>query len=747
MNVADLKQLISNIKSSEHINNDSDFEKNSDFFINKKYDQQRKLLYTEIMSDLRLPSLAASKHHLLKNIFGDYISIKLNEARKLNLEYNDIEAKNIINQLSKFQNIFKDHDLINFQEFISQAEPNLSEFEATLLFLKPALSEDEIEDIQSAILKALGKKHITLDNKEEFQLKFFNHPLINCLTVYKNFDFVANQVQNDRFKFGDYEKLIKTLIKINSKELHEEYQGFISFLIKEDLTLGFSKILKNTKYNPKYLRDLLQKITTGAELDDDSIKKLIIEIKNNHTKNIKLNSKQELVQNISSTHSLNDYGFEFILNNNKLFLHGHETDNNGINQNNQQANTTLTLRNHNYDTIGMTVLTNNVTRDSENKRWINAEGFKGLLKLTQAEECLLTGLQFVSKYMLSISIPGKIDIRELKNGSILNSNHHIVKSDIKTSQELINFKIGKGDLELINEYKNAYMNIFEKNIDFFKVVLKTTSTDNQSQFQLIADPLLNFIKAVKRIENKTQINILTEHDTKVLNNIIDACLEGNFYNVHIGDLIVDASTALQSTKIYDNALNESNAFNALSTLICKGDERLISKCLDISKDAENAKIIHKIMDNNNLEAALQALEDHPLSNDCSKTSKTVIAKKLELLIDTKCENLLSMNYNKNRVERMASSIKHWNGGNSKWMNGITRTLLEGKNIYFNQSANGSSANSNQQVLAELLRDPKKENLILLKAFCCLADLKGAKINCSGLSLKSAISYNLSKNKI
>lgn len=741
MHLEELELLINNIKSGIEINEEIGFQDNINFFIDSEFEEKRKELYLHIMERDNLPSLAASKQYILKKIFLHYISTKLEEANILQSEHQGTTSKIIINNLSKLQKIFKSHDVINFPEFISQAEPNLSENEINLLFLKPTLSEDELEDIQNAMLKALGKKHIKLNNKDEFQLKFFNHPLMNCLTVYKNFDFIANQVQNDKFIFGEYEKLIKTLIKLNSKEMHEEYQGFISFLIREDLTIGFSKILKDDKYTPKYLRDLLHKITTGIELDDEAIKNLIFEIKNNHTKNIRLDSKQELVQNISSKHSLNDYGFEFMLDEIKLFLHGHETDNSGINQNNQQANTTLTLRNKSYDTIGMTILAHHATRDNENRCWVNADGFKGLLKLSPLEECLLTGLQFVSKYLLSMSfLP---DISDLEKSTILNSNHHIVKSDIKTSQELINFKIGKSDLELIYEYKNAYLSIFKKNMNFFKVVLQTTSTDNQSQFQLIAEPFLNFIIGIKEIEEGSNISVFTEDDINELKNIINPILEGKVYNTSVGLLVRQASKALH-LRNFDN--NKTNEFNSLRKLMSFGPERLISNTISPSKDAENVKAIQKAIKKGNLEYVIKIIEQHPLSEKCSKTSKTAIAKNLELLIDKSTEKLLSINYNKNRVDRMSETITWYNKDDAN-ENGITRTLLEGNDINFNLSSYSTGC-WHEKVLSELLQDPKKENIILLKSFCALGELKEARIFCSNIPVKKKIlEVELRKNKL
>ena len=54
-----------------------------------------------------------------------------------------------------------------------------------------------------------------------------------------------------------YKDLIKVMIELKSKINAEEFQGFITFVISEDLTKGFSNILKDDCYKPKCLKDLL----------------------------------------------------------------------------------------------------------------------------------------------------------------------------------------------------------------------------------------------------------------------------------------------------------------------------------------------------------------------------------------------------------------------------------------------------------------------------------------------------------
>jgi hypothetical protein len=742
MELQKAEDLIIKIKNGVNVTNDLEFEEYADFFINKKFEAIREELYSEVMKKENFSSLATSKYFILKQLFADYISIKLVEARNLNASHHEFEAKNIIDMIAKLQDIFKSHDVVDYPEFISKLEKDLSETEVALLFLKPTLNHDELENIQKAVLKALGKKHIDLNDKDDFQAKFFNHPLMSCLVVYKDYEFIKKQVDNNNFEFTnpEYGRLIKTLMKINSKEINEEYQGFISFLIKEDLTKGLLNIAKNENYVPKYLKELLKKIINGVELDDSAIKELMFEIKENHTKNFKLNSQKELVQNISSQFSLNDYGFDFLLNKKNIFLHGHETSDNGKNQNNQQGNTSLILRVFKYDTIGITVLQHNVTRNNENRCWINAEGFKGLLKATPLEEVTLTGLQFDAQYMYAIALNDDINL----SGDFLNSNHYIVKSDIKNSQKIINFNLGKTDLELIFEKKNAYLNIFKKSPDFFKAVLESTSTDNQSQFLVIAAPFLEFIIAIKEIEDKSKLSIFTEEDTKLLKEIIEPVKSHQFFNISVGKL---KNAALKALSLTSNGENLSEKYNKFKELIANGEERVINNQEAQSQDAENIKRIKKSIQKGNLELVIKSMELHPLSENCSPQSRTSIAKKLEYLIIKEFEQLLARNYNSNRIKRMAEHIHSWFWSDGTCdSEGIPATLLSKKDIIFN-SSDYIKGNSQEKVLAELLRDLNKENIILLKAFCKIAELKGVKIICSGIPLKEELQSKLSKKNI
>lgn len=172
---------------------------------------------------------------------------------------------------------------------------------------------------------------------------------------------------------------------------------------------------------------------------------------------------------------------------------------------------------------------------------------------------------------------------------------------------------------------------------------------------------------IKEIEDSIGISIFTETDINGLKEIINPLLKGKIYNVSIGDLIKRISKLLY---LNESQNNKSNEYMVLTQIVSKDHERLISNSISASKDVDNVKIIQKAIKKGNLEYIVNVMENHWLSEDCSKTSKTSIAKNLEFLIDNECEKLLSNNYTKNRVDRMAEGIKI--------INGITRTLLEGK---------------------------------------------------------------------
>ena len=214
------------------------------------------------------------------------------------------------------------------------------------------------------------------------------------------------------------------------------------------------ELLKDDCYKPKCLKDLLSYITVGKDLSHEVIKEVTEEIKLNHTKNFALDKSGELTQNISSNFSLNDYGFNIILNkylNNepKLFFHGHATENAGGNQREQQNNTAHILRDFKYDTLGLTVLKEHVANVEHHRRYLSK--YSGLMSFTKMEELILSSLQFDASYFKTLSL--EQNVHNIETSDLISSNQFIVKSDIKRSQQFIANSLNKKDLEYLGNLK------------------------------------------------------------------------------------------------------------------------------------------------------------------------------------------------------------------------------------------------------------------------------------------------------
>ena len=139
------------------------------------------------------------------------------------------------------------------------------------------------------------------------------------------------------------------------------------------------------------------------------------------------------------------------------------------------------------------------------------------MHMSCTEEVILSGLQFDASHIKTMALD--TNLQKLKDGDFLNSNHYIIKADIERSQSLIINSLGKNDLELLCEKKNAYTSIVKKNKDFFKSVIETTSTNNELAFQLLSIPLVDFYHGVLDIEEEAGVTLLSDMDLELIQEI------------------------------------------------------------------------------------------------------------------------------------------------------------------------------------------------------------------------------------
>lgn len=712
--------------------NEDSFDKFTQLFTDNNLKDERLEHYTKYKELMGKESLAEAKHELLRNIFGDYVRTSLQQANTYAIDKNEEGAASLVNQIEKLRSIFKDHDIVDYKEFIVQSEPNINDAEVELLFLKPLLNKNELQRLTDAFIKALGKKS-EVDNFDDFQQKFFTHPLVSCLDAYKDSSDIKEAIEDGNIELFNYAELVKLMINLREKVNAEEYQGFITFMIKEDLTKGFGNILKSRTYEPKYFKDVLNSIALGNNLNNNEVEALVKEIKTNHTKNLRL-EKGELKMSNSSIHSLNDYGFPITERGFNFFFHGHATENHGEKQADQQANTGLNL---DYDkkfekNLGLTVTKLTVLKNSHHRDFLRREELDRDLNVTKTEEVLMSNLVFDASYFSRLatksdrdSESGKNVLEELKKSNILSTNHLIVKSDIERSQKIILNKIGKSDFELICEKKNAYMNVFMKNEAFVSNVLTAASTNNYLVNELLGSPIVNFMKHCFYIEREANIKLFTNDEIAFIDKIMK--LENR--NVSLADEKRPIKDLLKYRKSNEMADVNVESFNFLKVMAEADKEKKITVEVPVKK-VEYTKVLKTV----HLSDALYFLDKNPLTaKESTKAQKIKAAKSLMKNIKDSVNDLLL--YRSDKVKVMSEAIEK-----------IGARLIMGKEYEFAASDWSQSRYTEEyKTLAFLLKNKDKteeqvlNDRLVLRALVELAELSGGSLKCHNVKdLKSKL---------
>jgi hypothetical protein len=710
------KVLIEKIKGGDTAKSFNEYHQYIEFFTDEEMQEVRFQLYSGKMKEKGLANLAEAKHVLLKQIFEDFIQAALNTANTQAKNKSPSNAKKIVDQIARLRDVFKNHDVSDYKDFITQSDSNINEVEVELLFLEPQLNFRELDKLTNAFVKAFKKKTSLSQNKTEFQRKFFSHPLMQCLDAYSDFKTIQKHIEEDTVSLGKYKNLIQSMLGLREKVNAEEYQGFITFVIHEDLTYGLANILKDERYNPSYLRDLLIEMADGKPLENKTIKELISQIKINHTKNLALNTRKELVTHISSIASLNDYGFDVNIKNQNtpIIFHGHSTENAGANQREQQANTAFTIRGFGMDTIGLTVLKDEITRTDHHSNFM--KDFSHMIFLSRTEELILSGLQFDASNFKSLALNGSL--QSLKDGDFLASNHYIVKADITRSQKIINNNLGKTDLELVCEKKNAYMSIVGKNKDLFKSVIETTSTNNQLSFQLFSKPFVEFIEATLLVEEETKIKVFTNEEIGLMEEILSV----RGHNLELETAKKKCLRSINQRDVENYADVKSHSHTSLS-FIGLLDREVINRFENQRKEKSREHVKFFKDANHTLEDCLEYLENNPLnSREYLKGYKNKVVEALkEKILSSANERL---NYKSEQKEELLSGIKE-----------ITDNLNEGTDIIFTKEDMRLSASKfgSRKALAKLIngKEPRdgqrSENLSIIIGILSLANLCGAKL--------------------
>ncbi len=695
-----------------------------ELFVNDSLKEERFEYYSNIKNINKFDNLAEAKHFLIKSIFSNYIQDKLLLANSLSNSRIQTEidyAVEIVKEIDKIRKVFKSHDVVDYKKFMMDSEPNITDLELNFLFGNPSLNEKEIENLTEAFIKALGKKH-KVSSESDFQRKFFSHPLMGCLEAYSDIKKFKEHIENNVIELGHYKNLVSIVLHAREQLNAEAYQGFITFLIKEDITKGFSNIIKLKDYEPKYLKKILSSIAVGEKLKNEEVEKLIEEIKENHTKNLRI-EKDGIKHVNTSNHSLNDYGFPIKENGLNIFFHGHATENHGEKQAHQQANTSLNLDFEKIyeDNIGLTVTKHSVLKNDHHKTFLKKSELDEHLNVSRTEEILFSNLLIDSGSFSRLATLVEKSVREGKNireeltgSKIFSTNHLIVKSDIERSQKIILSKIGKSDFELLCEHKNAYMNLFAKNKDFMTKVLEQGTTNNYLSFELLAKPTMDAILNLLDIESESNFKLFNKEEIKLITE---------FANVtHRNNEISEKARMIrgQIKRRDEGSLEDINVekYQYLSAL-AENDKKKIEAEKTENEIKTHSKFINA--KNHSLMDSVDYLDQNPIDDSYSEKYK----KEVNLALTKKIlQEVEKINYRSDKMKRLKEGVKD-----------TCYHLMEGTELIVGKTDwNTDKYGIPTRTMSELLRsDGKNEDVLQKESEILLGILKIAEISKSKLT--------------
>jgi hypothetical protein len=693
-----------------------EFDEVVDFFTNNTYQGERLSLYQE-RSQKEGIKLEEAKQFYLEECFNKYILNKLNEALEFAIKKRRLEAYNAVLSLEVLEPIFKDYDIKSFTTFITDTDKNLTEQETKLLFLKPILSSLELNQIYNAIVKSLINANEPASSKSDFVIKYVNHPLMKCLNSYHTFNDISEFIDKDTLETGIYRDLIKAVLKVRKELNDEEFHSFISFLTIEDITKGFSNIIKNRNYKPSSVLKVLDNVANGEEIYNFHVRDIIEELKQGHIINYALNADADLEQNKNSKFSLNDFGQKFEIDFKEFFLHGHTTDNSGNQQNGQHPNTTATLMNKGINTVGVSIIKQDIMHDRDAREYLY--GFSQKLNISQLGGVILSTLQFDGDFFRLLSTDEKL-LSNIHNNNILSSNILIIKEDIENSALLASKQANKNDFQIICEKKSFYSDLMINNPDFFKKVLSATASNNQMLYQFISKSLLNTIKSILDIEEELNIGIFTQKELNAINNILEVELN----NVEIKALRKDILKQIKKRDSFENQIDQDK-YKSLINLAQKDTSLIYS-------DKEPPKLYKghlKVLANPNANI-LESFESHPLDlPEYSKQYRNKIMKALKERIIEDANKLLS-HYRMDKKERIINGLKSALNelDKEKIINFVPTDSLKSyvieKSIadLFNKYEGINLSNRKNESAQE-------KDLKVLSLVCAYANITGGKIRC------------------
>lgn len=476
-----------------NVSNENDFKKSLEFFLDGNQEDSRLALYNEYAKEHDL-TLVEAKDKILKDTFAIYIEKSLKSALA-KADNKDLTAFDIVSNLENLKPIFKDYDVNNFYSFISSIESKLSLTDSELLFKDDFVTNEFVDSLTSNIIKSIAEPISRPTSVGEYLYSFNNHPLLYCLQEKSMTDKVIEDIESGSIKVGQYKKLIELVLEIKNGKNDEKIDFFISYLINQDINVGFYSIMKDKGFKPSVIKDILLKVIQEELLEKEYISGAI-----DYVSDLRMTIKPDAVGILnysnSSTGTLNDSGFYANIAGENHFFHIHSAQGKGENQNGQQATTTTVLANNEIESISATLVKKNAGKDSHHKDFCSEFG----LNFNDLEKVLVSNLQFEVDYFnfLSDTFEGNIS-----DSKYLSQNIRYIKDSIEGSVSYNKLHFGLNDLEVIKNKSQLYVNFLEKHKGALSHLVEFSDSKNDTSYQVLAEPLLSSFKTFFNIEEKT----------------------------------------------------------------------------------------------------------------------------------------------------------------------------------------------------------------------------------------------------
>lgn len=697
MNFNDIENIL--------VNNDGQFDEFIKLLTNTD-PTDRKRFY-EVIANNRGIELSLAKDVFLKDKLSFYVKNKLQSAlRSAQLGASNKEILDQISFLKKLSPIFKSHDINTRDSFVSSIEPDISQLEVSLLTTKHLLNEQEVLSFKDNLKQALITKQSEAKTVKEYRNKIISHPMLKCLNSHKDSKALIENIENGVLELGVYRDLILNVLNAGLNLNKESHQRLLFFIINEDIKHnGLFNIMKNPEYRPNGLKELLNNIANGTNIYEFQIASLANDVSVNFTSYGQYKNG-EIKELPSSSKSLMDSMFFYPPLN--VATHLHTAQNSGTNQNGQQANTSLVMKEAGFEAIGVTIAEKSIVDKIDNQNsYLNS--YKDNINLNIKEIVWMSTLQINADILTSLSSERGLNLESLNN--FANTLFLIEKAPyLSLSLELAKNKSEKNDLENITEDKDFLFSIISKNKDFIKDVISDSVSENSKCFQHWGSPIVKTIQSYLKLEKRNSLKILNNEDIELVKFILD----GNFLNTEI---------KATSANILDD-IDERNIEGKTEISLSKNNSLFEWRDIDFVPTKDHLTAIKNVEE----DVVGYFIENEFNTNNYTQEQKN------DLMVALRKRVALEWGEKYNRKDMQPERLMK-----------LFDKIDSGENVYTSESFVTNYYSDEERIFAKIVNNAHKDREnVALNLLAIAANIRGVTIGCFGSSVmqnKVKIKFN------